>query len=170
MKRAFLVLGPESSGTRWLTGVLIAAGCAGDEGHVQRWDTTPPTDDPLIVWRRSFPHGPLLPNIPQKAAVLRAHDYHIQALVTTRDWFAMEQSQAVFQPSLAVVRANLQIAYPLIFAGLAVAHLPYLMISYEAIGQRPQMFMDRLLAALDLPSVPVAWTNGNTKWYEATTG
>ena len=153
MKRAFLVLGPESSGTRWLT-------------QAQRWDTQWPTDEPLIVWRRSFPHAEAWPNIPQKVRRLRALGYDVQALVTCRDWFAMEQSQCGFHASLDEVRANMQEVYSLIFAVIAIARLPYLVVSYEAIGQRPNEFMARVYRWLNLPVVPVDWRNGNDKWYE----
>ena len=60
MKRAFLVLGAESSGTRLVTRLLIAAGCHGDGGHQQPFDKWQAASSPFdgkdpIVWRRSYP-------------------------------------------------------------------------------------------------------------------
>jgi LPS sulfotransferase NodH len=48
-KRAFLVLGPESSGTRLMTKLLMVAGCYGDDGHVQRLDRDPLPNVPFEV-------------------------------------------------------------------------------------------------------------------------
>ena len=58
MKRAFFVIGAESSGTRVLTRAFISAGCWGNGGHVQRLDARPKFDvfPDLIVFRRSLPH------------------------------------------------------------------------------------------------------------------
>ena len=78
----------------------------------------------------------------------------------------MEQSQCGFHASLDEVRANMQEVYSLIFAVIAIARLPYLVVSYEAIGQRPNEFMARVYRWLNLPVVPVDWRNGNDKWYE----
>ena len=60
----------------------------------------------------------------------------------------------------------MQEVYCLIFSVIAIANLPYLMISYEAIGQHPTEFMGRVYDWLHLPRVPVEWVNGNDKWYE----
>ena len=67
MKRAYLVLGAESSCTRFITKCLIKAGCSGTtldwethephpNGHAQKIVFTDPTEN-CIVWRRSFPHA-----------------------------------------------------------------------------------------------------------------
>ncbi len=60
--RAFLVLGPESAGNRFITGYMIAAGCRGDAGHDQRLDLCLENPQVLkdfgepLVWRRSLPY------------------------------------------------------------------------------------------------------------------
>src|SRR5437868_3111599 len=56
-KRAFLVLGPESSGTRFLTHLCMEAGCQGDSSHEQKFDKSLNDAGDLIVWRRSLPYG-----------------------------------------------------------------------------------------------------------------
>ena len=58
MKRAFFVIGAESSGTRVLTRAFISAGCWGNGEHIQRLDARPKFDvfPALIVFRRSLPH------------------------------------------------------------------------------------------------------------------
>lgn len=62
MKQAYLVIGPEASGTKLLTACLIAMGAYGDAGNDQRLDEdmTPGhtiTHGGPIVLRRSVPHG-----------------------------------------------------------------------------------------------------------------
>src|SRR6266540_4276722 len=105
MKRAYLVLGPESSGTRFVTKLLIDAGCLGDGDHEQRLDKPGdqsrelleeallPHDETPIVWRRSYPHGGQWVDISQAVGQLRRKGYDVHAVVTTRDWFPMIQSQ-----------------------------------------------------------------------------
>lgn len=57
MKR-ILVIGPEHSGTRYMTEVLVNAGAYGDYTHFQRMDNREiPKDKKVIVLRRSVPHG-----------------------------------------------------------------------------------------------------------------
>lgn len=64
-KRCFIVVGVESSGTRYVTRMLISGGCRGSGEHHQPLVDQPgtwipvvpvPADKPL-VFRRSFPHG-----------------------------------------------------------------------------------------------------------------
>ena len=68
-RKLFLVGGSESSGTRWLTSGLIAAGCCGDPGHDQAFDNAIgnhgnpwPTHWPAVA-RRSYPHGDGWPDL-----------------------------------------------------------------------------------------------------------
>lgn len=70
MKKVYIVVGPESSGTRVVTRLLCMAGCAGDHEHEQRLDQFIYEDNniaiesiigqcDLVVFRRSIPHYPL---------------------------------------------------------------------------------------------------------------
>ena len=167
-KRAFLVLGPESSGTRLWTRILIGAGCFGDDGDVQRIDSGIP-DESMVVWRRSIPHGRKWPAIPMITTDLRIAGYHVAALVTTRDWYAATQSQvaAGHVPNADAGRANLQRAYPFITGALTSNRVPYVMASYEALVQRPDRFLQwvsvQLGLGLGLPDGGVY--DGNAKWY-----
>lgn len=92
-KRAIMVLGPEASGTRLVTRILIAAGCMGDGGHDQRLDWEPPTAD-LIVWRRSLPHDNVWPDIACMVRYLRLQGYEVSAIVTDRSDEPMIVAQA----------------------------------------------------------------------------
>lgn len=59
MKKAYFVIGPESSGTRMMTRSLIAAtGGYGSGDHIQPMDTTGFINHPeTIVYRKSLPHA-----------------------------------------------------------------------------------------------------------------
>ena len=56
-QKAILVVGPESSGTRLMTQMLLACGACGDPSHDQRLDKKIPKRMGCVVWRRSYPHG-----------------------------------------------------------------------------------------------------------------
>ena len=53
----FLVIGPESSGTRMLAQAFISSGCFGDAGHSQRLDRDISVGKTPKVLRSSLPHG-----------------------------------------------------------------------------------------------------------------
>ena len=70
MRKAFIVVGPESSGTRATTKVLGLGGCFGDAEHDQRIDSflvknqlPPNVGDSPIVLRRSVPHEGVFPDL-----------------------------------------------------------------------------------------------------------
>lgn len=151
-KRAYLVLGSESSGTRYLTRLLIDAGCAGSADHAQPWDASPDDYDQLaipvgdgaperLVLRRSFPHGVqgqwcALPTI---VGTLEAHDYLVEALVTVRDWEITARSlrRAGFVRTLDEGTARVAHAYARILAGLLPMGLPFTLVTYHSL-RRPQ--------------------------------
>lgn len=167
-KRAILVLGPESSGTRMMTKVLIAAGCDGDGDAVQRWDDIIPTGE-LIVWRRSVPHAGRWPDIAQMVKALRAAEYDVSAIVTSRAWWPMAQSQVRRRHvwKLADAYEHLRLAYPHIFMALAEAQVPFVVSSYEDIVARPIKAFAALLNQIGL-TVPdnLYVYDGNQKWYD----
>lgn len=163
MLRAYLVLGPESSGTRFVTRLLISAGCYGDDGHQQRWDTEAPAVSP-IVWRRSFPHADIWPDI--GLMLERLHGYEVKALVTVRDHYCMTASQQGFQTPEAIAD-NGQQAYLRIFQGLADCGVWHLVVSYEALCLEYERYARYLLRQVGLnaeQTLPV-FKNGNTKYY-----
>ncbi len=166
-KCAFLVLGPESSGTRLMTRILIAAGCAGDDGHEQRWDAETPTVD-KIVWRRSLPHGGQWPKLQTMLSCLYDANYAVQGLIMSRDWYAMSQSQVAAGHARNTDQAiwHSQQAYAKIFEALSAAFVPFEIVNYEALTQRPELTVARLLDRLDLMKLrDVSIQDGNAKYY-----
>ena len=149
--RAYLVLGPESSGTRMMTRLLLASGCIGDGDHAQRWDEQLPDGETPIVWRRSLPHGGEWPSLDLMTHKLRKHGYAVFAVVMTRDWTAVARSQMEhWNHSWESALDNLRTAYPYIFASLLKFQVPYVMVSYESLVQYGPQSLEDLLASIGL--------------------
>lgn len=151
MKRAFLVLGPERSGTRLTTKILMAGGCIGDDGHDQLWDKTRPTDD-LIVWRRSIPHRSH--RLDMQSVVDWLRGYQIHAVIPVRDHGCIENSQMrelgrVIDP---------HVSYMTIFEQLAEFSTPFTLVSFESLVLDPDGVQKGLWESLRLnggSTVPV---------------
>ena len=94
MKRAFLILGPESSGTKVAAKLFCLAGCQGDHGHLQRLDAfaegasfPEEMKDKDIVFRRSVPHGGRMPDIVELQSKFLDVGYNPKWVITVRDWY-----------------------------------------------------------------------------------
>ena len=161
MKRAFLVLGPMSSGTRLATEILCRAGCEGDHGHSQRLDQHDPTGTP-IVWRRSFPHGkrgewPAIHALYRRLSLV--HGYQVRGVVTVRDPGPMALSQLQRHPrhveSRADAQAQIARAYCEIWMQLDALAIEATVCVYESLVLNPEHAQRALLRRLGLP-VPAA--------------
>lgn len=171
-KRAFLVLGPESSGTRLMTRLLVAAGVEGDFGHDQRWEDSLPSEEPLVAIRRSVPHRRQWPDIAGLVGDLRARRYEVTAIVTSRDWHSMiiSQQAAPHAESVEEALAHIRRAYCDIFSALGLRETPYEVVNYEALTQRPAKMLAYLFQRLGLPvpeSIPYIY-DGNARYYRET--
>ena len=170
-KKAFLVFGPEGTGTRLFTRILKAAGCEGSAGHRQEFDRTKPAAD-LITWRRSFPHNHRWPSITKMVKGLRKDDYAVYAFVTNRDWHAIMESRGsnhIASGGSKAVYSHLQKSYPYIFKGLEKSNVPFIVISYEELVLQGETYANKMLSMfeLELKSPLEEITNQNSKYYEA---
>ncbi len=85
MRKAFFVIGCESSGTRMLTESLISAGAYGDYAHVQRMDDLNFYDLPdVIAFRRSLPHARSWPPINALYNMMTLAGYEVITLIMWR--------------------------------------------------------------------------------------
>lgn len=169
MKRAFLVYGPESSGNRLMTRILVACGCYGDGAHRQRLnDWPPPPDIEQIAWHRSVPYGGAWPNLQKQTDMVRQAGFYPTVLIMTRDWCAtaMSQLHAPHVPDIDTGYEHIELAYLHIFGAVIGRGLPYVMVSYEALQRRE--YLDWLLSHLGLePQQEIeAIRDENEKWYE----
>lgn len=173
LMNAYLVLGPESTGTRLTTRILMTAGCLGSDQHAQIWDNSPfPPPSQSIVFRRSIPHNKTWPDISKIVQSLREKGYTVQAVVTARDWYATSKSQAKRHvKDQCEAYMNLGKVYPHIFNALSKENVPYTLVTYESIIYNIDS-INKLLEYLKLRALEkkelleLNIQNGNKKWYD----
>lgn len=161
MKRAMLVIGPESSGTRLTTSILIAAGCFGDSDYYQRMDWRLPTEL-LVVWRRSLPHDNSWPDLPCMVRGLHSAGYECHTVFTDRADEPMILSQmGRHLRTRDVAVANIERARLVRVRW----QLPSSLMQYEELMSHPRETMAALLDPFGLP-IPTSITirDGNAKW------
>ena len=174
------VVGPEATGTRLVTSIMIAAGAFGDAGHQQRLDSELPNALPgrPVVWRRSVPHGGKIPNLTGMLVGLIATGYRPLLVVTTREFHATVESQvrAGHVSNRAIAMAHIPVAYFEIFQAWAAVDMrtPVWLVSYEGLVQRPRATIMNLVhwAGLELTptSLAIRINDGNAKYYEREVG
>lgn len=172
MKRAFLVMGAVSSGTRMLVRLLMAAGCDGDGSidHNQRWDTERPEGD-LIVFRRHVPtrRRPPWAQHPNAIKALQLLGYDVHAVIIVRDWFPTVQSAlaAGHRQSIPAVESMNREVWRLMFRDLPDG-VPFTVTTYESLVQRPERAVPALMAqlGLELQGEIEPLFDGNAKHYE----
>lgn len=139
-KRAFFVVGPESTGTRVLTRLLIANGCYGDGGHEQRIDleigshSSKFREYSMIVYRRSVPHDGDSPPIRWIISRLRAAGFRVLVLLTVRDFYCTTQSHILRTHAKDEESAFQRIssAYNWIFSELSQSGVSTIVVPFEA--------------------------------------
>ena len=164
MKRAYVVVGPESSGNRMLASLLIGAGCCGGTAfdHPLMFDV--PTGEDPVVLIRSFPHGDGWPDLAEIYRTLRSRGYMVRVLVTVRDPHCVIESQVERRhhpPELAW--SNYQQSYRRIFEQLLTVNAWYALVPYATL--RRGEAQRNLLATLGLPAVEVEVRDENAKHY-----
>lgn len=94
MNKAFIVIGPESSGTKVTTSLFCHAGCYGDYTHLQRLDAfVEGADFPKeaqgkdVVFRRSVPHGGRFHGIELVQNRFSGQGLAPKWIITVRDWY-----------------------------------------------------------------------------------
>lgn len=166
MNKAILVLGAESSGTRLVTRLLIAAGCYGDGRHAQRLDILLIRTS-LIVWRRSFPYNECWPNVKKMIHDLQGVGYEVRAVIVHRDWHATALSQISNGHAKTVKGAyrNLQRAYRSIAE--QTNEIEVTLISYESLVQHGQAIVSWLCSRLGIktPTEIEEIYDANAKWF-----
>ena len=91
-RRAFLITGPESSGTKLWTQVFQSAGCLGGHGRDRQFA---PEKDRLVVWTRSMPHALEWFSAWDWARSVTRLNYKVTLFATIRDWGCMTRSQVL---------------------------------------------------------------------------
>ncbi|HEX4796816.1 MAG TPA: hypothetical protein VH370_23695 [Humisphaera sp.] len=169
-RRAFLVLGPESSGTRLMTQCLIDAGCDGTAKHDQPFDKSLASAKQQIVYRNSFPHGGrqnrAWPDDKPEALLTRFTDagYEVHVVATLRTEFCATESAVEFPHVFSRRKAthNFTEAIRRISTFAADYDLPIRYITYESVVHNTEA-LRRTLAELGLFWTP-QFTDENAKY------
>lgn len=154
-KRAFIVLGPESSGTKLTAGLLIGMGCEGSSTHYQTLESGVISGD-LVMIRRSVPHGGKDLDLVRLLARLRG--YSICCLVVIRDEYATCASQVKHKHQLSVelAREKYREAYLDIYGQIRVVSqsraVDHTTVVYESLVLDAQGSIARLAERLKLPT------------------
>lgn len=101
-KKLFLIIGPESSGTRITSRFLIESGCWGSYEHYQILDSAVTSSDvneiqhltkdlSYIVFRQSVPHGQVWPNLTDLQSLFQKAGFDVFFIFTIRDWIINEK-------------------------------------------------------------------------------
>lgn len=165
MAQAFLVVGPEGSGTRWVTSLFISAGCYGDAGHEQRMDIEIPAPTQNVVFRRSFPHGEDYPNMFLLLNKFRDYDSR-HLIICMRDIYSVVMSQIDNRFASSVGRAYRRIgeAYGHIFH--AYDWLSDAIFNYEMAMMYKEPYVNRFMSRFSLQTEGlIEFNDGNAKYY-----
>lgn len=173
--KGYLVIGPESSGTRIVTKLLIEAGCKGDASHFQPFDneSLPPSLTP-IVWRRSVPMGVQLPNLHKMIEEFKGARYEPHIIIVSRDIHATASSQVSHghSPDYRTALDNISIAWSYIFSSISYLKNPntrFTIVNYESLVSG-RAACNHILEILGLSLLTqeqwvTLWiTNENCKW------
>lgn len=166
--RAFLVLGPESSGTRLVTAILQAGGCVGDASHDQQFDDYPFGDYEDVVWRRSEPHFSWRESLDLGKLLPHCEGREVTAVVTTRDPLAIASSLVRKGEARDIANGvrRTSDAYTRVFTQLASWGLRFIVASYESFVLEPVAAQRCLWSLLGLPGGrPVDVRDENSKHY-----
>ena len=175
MKKAFLVVGAEATGTKLVTECLLAGGCHGDAGNDQ-WvkkalDNAYSFESDPVVLRLSFPCGLEWPRLDDVLWHLKCRGYSVSVLVTVRDWYACRESQThqdTHAFNLMHSQNKMQRAYREIFGALAFTGVPFCIVPYESLVARQRQAIGKLLAWCGLTAgkpLPQVY-DANAKWYD----
>lgn len=182
-KRCIVVAGPERSGTRLVTRILIAAGCEGHAGAApktehaawpQKWDAQdPPAGVLRIVIRRTLPYHPdrTWPDLPALCERFTGLGYQVRLVTVSRnrEIVARSQLREGMEPDVRTARAAVARAYRILGD---IERLPALKglchrIRYEELVSRPLYEVQRLCWAMGLPAlsfIPEPIYNGNAAY------
>ena len=165
---AYLVFGPESSGNRLMTRILVGCGCFGDGDHRQRLNTAPPPPGVHIAWHRSVPYAKGWPDLCHLIDIVRAAGYMPMGLVMTRDINAVAHSQvnAPHVPDLEIAHKHITRAYRLIFDSLNKRDTPFCMVSYESLSNPGYLAWLLEHLGLELKDELEPIENRNLKYYD----
>lgn len=164
-KRAILVMGPPSSGTRLMMEILVRAGMRGNHEHEQLWDHLKPDPnrggEQWICMRRHYPgeRPPVWLIHPSLLQSLRGLGYQVDCIVMTRDWYhtGLSQMGAPHTGSLEEgIRQTRDCWNKIFHAGEREFLGNFIIVSYESLIMNPMLCVERIFDMMDLWEAPTA--------------
>ena len=133
MSKAVLVLGAESSGNRYMTRLLISAGCDGNAEPPYE-DVTPRAGVPF-VWLRSVPYAQGIPDLHKLITDAQGHTDDVVAVVMLRDMYPSLMSQVKIRhaPDFETARRRTENALCTIFRALDQTGIPFIPVTYSGL-------------------------------------
>lgn len=174
MNQAYLVTGPESSGTCYLAQLLIDAGCTGRPGGPQPFDgpgysiVIPEPRPQFVVVQRSLPHGGKWPDLHGNVLDLRRQGYGVTILILSRDQFCHELAQRAAEHSLSKAQhlLNVSAAWREVFSVVLGSAVEFVVVPYSSLGRWE--YRHWLATHLALPGrFDAPYTDGDQKYLEA---
>ncbi len=168
MKKAFFIIGPESSGTRMLTRAFIALGAYGSGGHLQVLDQEGfKGGHEVIVFRRSVPHGKFMPNIVRLIGRMSKNDYEIIPILIVRDKDSCAASQVKNKhaKSLTEARKSIEEAVAHVYEQLASSGYHPVVIHYDQLVTSRSV-REAFFKSLGYDHPDMEFYDGNEKYKE----
>ncbi len=140
-KNFILVTGPESSGTRLITRILIEMGYKGEYSHEQTLDDSFKNNSPLhdskIVFRRSVPHANEYPNYIGIRKWAIDNEYSFKTIIIVRNYIPCIISK-INRKHLGLSNyETLTEQYSFIFENIPYL-FPFLLLSTSLLTTRPK--------------------------------
>ncbi len=176
-KRAYLVMGVPSSGTRLMGRLLLAAGCIGDTpelrpfDHHDFWEGERPTAETIVI-RRHIPleRQPFWGKDQNIIQSLWQEDYDVYGLVMSRCQLMIEQSALAvpFTDSPTAARGQVGFCWQNIMQGIP-RNCPFEIVQYESLVKYPELYLKLLGERIGLvfPDSIEDMVDGNHKHWEA---
>ena len=165
MKKLIFVLGPETTGTRFWTGLFVQAGCFGKGSDVQDLISLMQESNldhvQTAVWRYSYPMGDIWPDLDEIIGIAKKAGFdQFQAAITHRDWLCISRFD--------LKRFNrLQQAYLQIYRNLEKFNIPFTHLNYESAIHYGSTYAQDILKFYDLTlDDNVEIRDGNKRHYE----
>lgn len=128
--KAFVVIGPESSGTRIVTRLFCAVGCLGGYEHVQPLDCFienggdfPYVKGRDIVFRRSVPHANQVPDICRIQDKFEREGFDVYWIIVIRDWYCTIASAAEHKHKCSNEKAANQLPQEWAYIGMNLGNM-----------------------------------------------
>lgn len=174
MRRAYIVTGAESSGTCFLTQLLLDAGCVGKAGGHQPYDATiygvsiPEPRPSFVAVQRSIPHAQTWVNLGLIVDELRRCGYFVTMLLPVRDPHCQQQSQLTQHHAESVEQytTNITAAWREAFAVILGRAVDFVVVPYQSLEREQcRRWLEQRLGLPDTMTTP--FVDGDAKYLEA---